>query len=76
MEQNLDKNQYYVESKVSSLIEELEKKFKIAIDMTEKQFEEKIKKFINTLQNIFRLLQQKSLNKTVCDLSETKANFE
>ena len=76
MENNLEKNQYYIESKVSSLIEELEKKFIIAKNMTEKQFGEKIKKFINTLQNIFRLLQQKSLNKTVCDISKAREVYE
>ena len=63
MVNNLEENQYYIESKISSLIIELEKKFRIAKKMTENQYKEKIKTFINTLQNIFRLLQQESLNK-------------
>ena len=75
MENNLEKNQYYIDSKVGAFITDLEKKFIIAKNMTDKQFEEKIKKLINTLQTIFRLLQQKSINKTVCDISKTREKF-
>ena len=76
MENNLEKNNFYIESKVHSFIADLENKFIIAKDMTEKQFDEKIKIFINTLQNIFRLLQQKSINKTMCDLGKSRENYE
>ena len=76
MENNLEKNNFYIESKVHSFIADLENKFIIAKDMTEKQFDEKIKIFINTLQNIFRLLQQKSINKTMCDLGKSREDYE
>jgi hypothetical protein len=76
MENNLEKNNFYIESKVHSFIADLENKFIIAKDMTEKQFDEKIKKFIKTLQNIFRLLQQKSINKNMCDLGKSREDYE
>ena len=44
--------------------------------MTENQYKEKIKTFINTLQNIFRLLQQESLNKKLYDISEIKEKMD
>ena len=40
--------------------------------MTEKQYTEKIKQFIQELQTIFKLLQQKSLNRQVINLKELK----
>ena len=73
---NLEENLFYINSKASSFIDDLEKKFIIAKDMTEKQYDEKIKKFINTLQKVFRLLQQKSINKKVYEISEVKKKFE
>ena len=37
--------------------------------MTENQFDEKIKNFIHILQNIFKLLQQKSINEKLRDIT-------
>ena len=67
---NLDKNKFYKESNINSFVEELEKKIIIAKEMTEKQFFDKIKNFINFLRNIFILLQQKSINKKLNNIAK------
>ena len=70
MKKEIKQTKDYVYMKI--LIQKLNEKFKIAHKMTEKQYEEKIKEFVNRINIIFQLLQQKSLKKKVIDLSETE----
>ena len=76
MIKNLEKNRFYINSNINSLTEELEKKIIIAKEMTEKQFDGKIKNFINILQIIFLLLRQKSINKKLNDITKNKEQME
>ena len=76
MIKHLEKNQDYINSKANLFFDDLEKKFIIAKDMTEKQYIEKIKQFIKELQTIFILLQQSSINKRVINIADLKENME
>ena len=76
MIKHLEKNQYYIDSKANLFFADLEKKFIIAKDMTEKQYIEKIKQFIKELQTIFILLQQCSINKRVINIADLKEKME
>ena len=73
---HLDKNQYYIDSRAKLFFSDLEKKFIIAKDMTEKQYIEKIKQFIKELQTIFILLQQNSINKRVVNIADLKEKMD
>ena len=72
MRNNLNKNKYYINSLVNTFYKDLEKKFMIAKEMTEYQYKEKIKHFIDNLQLIFQLLQQKSLKNRIINMKEIK----
>ena len=73
---NLEKNQYYIDSRANLFFADLEKKFIIAKDMTEKQYSEKIRQFIKELQLIFKLLQHKSINKKIINMTDLKEKRE
>lgn len=73
---NLKKNRFYIKSQIESLRENLEKKIIISKEMTENQFDEKIKNFIHILQNIFKLLQQKSMKEKLRDITINKEQME
>ena len=72
---NLEKNQHYIDSRASLFFSDLEK-FIISKEMTEKQYIEKIQQFIKEVQIIFKLLEQKSMNKKIVNISYIKIKME
>lgn len=67
---NYEKDQFYIDSRANSFLNGLKNKFIYAKDMTEKQYYQKIKQFINTLQIIFKLIQQKSQIKIIIGVNQ------
>ena len=72
---NLEKNQHYIDSRASLFFSDLEK-FIISKEMTEKQYIEKIQQFIKEVQIIFKLLEQKSMNKKIVNIYDIKIKME